>query len=496
MSVRFDANSDTLSRTTDLPSQSAYTVCGWARVTARRSSMWETICTMGESATDANDHTQLLFRADDAGQFSLNSAGGFTNFASSPAVGEWFFWALRMEGTGAGQVTGYWRGLNASSFVTVASSQTSFTPAHIGVGSNTWVDEWLNGRIAAVKAWNAVLTAAELEREMLSYRAVRRADLYLETPLVAATVADNVTDFSGNARNWTIGGTLTVEDGPPILWAPGRGSRFSSFVSAGGGDTGLTVADGAFALSLDAPALTQANTLSVNALAFGLAIEAPALVQANTLAPSDAAIALGIESPALTQQNSLAVQDTALGLSLEAPTLTQANTLVPQDAAVALTIDNPTLGAGATLAPQDAAIGLALDAPSLSQANVLAVQDSAIALGIESPTLSLATLLALSDIAIALGLEAPILLQANNLVVQDGRILLGIDAPSLVQANTLALQDLLVALTIDELGSVDFVHFGRIASLRQIAAIASVRQSAAIRSLRQRAAVEPFEPEN
>lgn len=247
---------------------------------------------------------------------------------------------------------------------------------------------------------------------------------------------------------------LRMADADPsasFFWALLFGS------SAGGGSTTLTVADAVVALTMDSPSLTQANTLSVNDLAIALAIDAPSLTQQNTLAVQDAAIALSIDSPSLTQQNTLAVQDSAIALAIDSPALTQANVLAPADATIGLTMD--------------------------------------------SPTLSLSTLLDLAELRIALGIESPILAQQNVLAPQDASIALAIDGLSLTQANTLAVQDALIALFLDAGtvtvdGLTEYVTFGRITSLRQLAAIASLRQSGAVRSLRPDVAVETFVPES
>lgn len=87
-----------------------------------------------------------------------------------------------------------------------------------------------NGRITAIKWWSASLSAEEREAERYNFLPRRYANLEGFYPCIQAVAADNVEDWSGNGRGFTAGGTLTVEDGPPISW--GAGSVWHPFVAA------------------------------------------------------------------------------------------------------------------------------------------------------------------------------------------------------------------------------------------------------------------------
>jgi len=93
-----------------------------------------------------------------------------------------------------------------------------------------------NGRIAAFKFWDANLDGLA-EQERWSYEAYNRDNLYLEWPMIDASAANLGVDISGNGRAGTVNGTLTVEDGPPILWNAQRHRKTYIFPAAGGGGT-------------------------------------------------------------------------------------------------------------------------------------------------------------------------------------------------------------------------------------------------------------------
>jgi hypothetical protein len=127
----------------------------------------------------------------------------------------WYHATVTCAGTGANQIIGY---LNGVSDV-VGTGHASVTAETFSIGYDPIYAGVIDGRAAAVKFWGAVLTANEILNEMRYFAPVRWANISGWYPMVNVVVADNLIDMSGTA-NLTAGGTLTVEDGPPILWAP------------------------------------------------------------------------------------------------------------------------------------------------------------------------------------------------------------------------------------------------------------------------------------
>ena len=92
----------------------------------------------------------------------------------------------------------------------------------ISAGTNMYLgndeySEWLNGRLAHVKIWNAQLTQAEIQQEMYTIRPQRYANLWCWMPMIE-TGSSRDNEWSGSGNTWTENGTLSDEDGPPISW--------------------------------------------------------------------------------------------------------------------------------------------------------------------------------------------------------------------------------------------------------------------------------------
>jgi len=92
-----------------------------------------------------------------------------------------------------------------------------FTETNIALGKSIQWGDWINGRIAAFKLWDATLTAAEIQLEMQTYVPQRLANINRWTPLLPGTT-ERLADYSGSGLNWTSGGTPTDESDPPIVW--------------------------------------------------------------------------------------------------------------------------------------------------------------------------------------------------------------------------------------------------------------------------------------
>lgn len=209
MACRFTVDADQLSRSTSPTSGTAWTMMGWFYLTV-----------------DRNAFTTFFNRDDGAG-------GGYLYVGTNSTGTTLMLDANGTSGTGTNLATGAWRHL-----AYVRSSATAHTLYLDGVSDITlsvnqgngtgrlFVAEdgsaaFLNGRAFAIKVWDAAaLTLAEVLQEMRQIMPVRTNGLWLFSPLIS--VGDAATDYSGNARNWTVGGTLTDEAPPSIPWKQGR----------------------------------------------------------------------------------------------------------------------------------------------------------------------------------------------------------------------------------------------------------------------------------
>lgn len=152
--------------------------------------------------------------------------GGLVQLDANPlSLGVWTFIALSRTGLGANQTTAYRRQAGDAALTsqtgTFNAGQTMNEEVVLSNGFGLAAG-WFPGRIAALKQWSAALTEAELLAESYRYRPIRLANLHSWRPMVAPTVSEAALDFSGNGRNLTPNGALTIEDGPPIGWWQGR----------------------------------------------------------------------------------------------------------------------------------------------------------------------------------------------------------------------------------------------------------------------------------
>lgn len=235
MAVRINAAGEYLARTANLPSSTNFTMCGWTLLTVRASQFqyWGIENNFGSPASD-----YMLIGYRSTGAFEIARPGGPLSFGVDPA-GAWFFYYLRCQGTGATDFqAGIYRPGIDTTFLQKVLPGRSFTPAALWVGNDSW-DEYCNGLYAATKVWDTVLTDAELYREMWSYVPRRFANLNLWSPHFSGS-SERIRDYGANGYDWTEGGTLTDEAGPPITWGialpafPPQGvQKFGDIVQSG-----------------------------------------------------------------------------------------------------------------------------------------------------------------------------------------------------------------------------------------------------------------------
>ena len=220
MSLRFDASGDSLTRTTNLPTITAFTMMGWFYLVSDTNAD-EPFFEIGH-ATNINSTYMALFDGGGNNHFTLwNGNGGLDSVTLNMST--WYHIAMTVAGTGAGQFKGY---LNGALSITHAGNAAP-TSAKLWIANDTLATH-LNGRAAAIKIYSAVLTVDEIAQEMWFYRPIRTANLNTWLPCVDPTTNNNATDISGNGYNMTVNGTLGFEDGPPIAWGPTRRNIYSA----------------------------------------------------------------------------------------------------------------------------------------------------------------------------------------------------------------------------------------------------------------------------
>jgi hypothetical protein len=213
MAVRFDALADFLTRTTALPATALpFTTMGWVSLAVAPGAGAAMCCLYWGANTTGDNQYWLGAQGGPPLRPQVYVTGGANFFGTSTLVVDiWVHLALSIAGSGATDVKAYVNGVQEGSGV----GATTQTPQRLTIGrSEAGPAENWNGRIAAVKFYNVVLTAQEIQAEMAQYLPVRTSNLFAWLPLLAHT---DTQDYTGLA-SWTVGGTLATENGPPIPW--------------------------------------------------------------------------------------------------------------------------------------------------------------------------------------------------------------------------------------------------------------------------------------
>ena len=226
MTVRFDATTEALSRSANLPPVNSWTCLIRAKRSAARGA--ESTLISLESSGGANGEYLYLTSSNVLAIFG--SSSGAVTFASTPSVGVEFDCALIKN---SGTLTGYWKQVGSSTWITASgASVTAYTPAVFRLG-NDESNSWHNGTICHAKLWDRVLTDNELLAESFFRRVMYPTSLNGHWPLETHT---DLTDRSGNGRSLTATGTLATEES---AWQPWKaGARVMRRVASGGGGAG------------------------------------------------------------------------------------------------------------------------------------------------------------------------------------------------------------------------------------------------------------------
>jgi hypothetical protein len=214
MAVRFDAEGEAYVGTTGLPGHT-WTVTFWAMISVDRDYYSSFISIDSSSA-----YTEFATDLDGVTPKVYNSIMGSVQATSAMTPGTWYAMAFVLnDATSTGTL--YW-GTDPNALSSVTSSAGGFTPTDFRIGHYRSSGEWLNGRMAAVKLWNSVLSAPQIAIELQSYDPIVTANLLR----VHKLRVPETTDYSGNGYTLTAQGAgATTEADPPIpdgIQEPGR----------------------------------------------------------------------------------------------------------------------------------------------------------------------------------------------------------------------------------------------------------------------------------
>lgn len=214
MAVRFNAAAESLTATASLPSITAFTVMGWFNANSFSSLSSASIFFRFGDATGSNAY--YIYTTSGASANPIISTGTSNSFdgGTNLNTNQWYHVAMVVRGTGAGQVEGWFDGVQNSAVT--ADGNASNTAGKLWIGSDA-LSETFDGRVAFVKVWGAALPAAEIVQEMRVGRPVRLANLWGFFPMFPGS-GERTRDYSGLGNTLTENGTLTDEDPPPVSY--------------------------------------------------------------------------------------------------------------------------------------------------------------------------------------------------------------------------------------------------------------------------------------
>jgi len=231
MAVGIDGSAgDYLSYATPPGYNAAYTIMGWWYFAGNGT--YQHAFHLG-----ADDHSSWSSQSDFLGCLGNDlrggCAGGTANsYTTGSALTNNTWYHVAMVRSSSTSMTIYLNGVSDISFANNVGSRAAATHVLIGQVNNFP----LIGRLAGVKAYTAALSAAEVLAESYSFIPSRWANLWAYLPMWGASPE---VDYSGNDRSFTVVGTLTHEDNPPIgIYPPWGGcagwqGEFTAAVAGG-----------------------------------------------------------------------------------------------------------------------------------------------------------------------------------------------------------------------------------------------------------------------
>lgn len=219
--IQADAAGDFATRTAGgFPNNNPVTICFYARRDANVDA-GGTFWSFGGPTNTPENYLTFYNENSDGHNFRWEQFGGAQSAFLDMTEDAWYFIAIVVAGTGANQTTFYRR---LFSDVALTSSTHTFNNGDAytkeQIHQNPYNLATVNrGSITSLKIWQAALSEAELLLESQHYTPQRTSNLFASYPMDDdVTVNSALTDTSGNGRNYTAAGALTLTaDGPVLL---------------------------------------------------------------------------------------------------------------------------------------------------------------------------------------------------------------------------------------------------------------------------------------
>lgn len=245
MAIIFDAASDRLLRTANLPSyDSNYTVLMWVQFASYSGAgIYSTLWTLNRnSGSDAADAVYIKGASASASQFGIyaqgNGGAGFSEAfqLTDRTTNTWYCVALVRS---ANNLRTLYVGTlsaalaSATTLTATYSARSAPTRMEIGGFASGNIDPLSasGGRVGVTKIWTEALTLGQLIAAQYVYHPVWLSNLHIYSPMFQGS--QRVDDWSNNGYDWTEAGTLTDDSNPPIS----IGGRSVRVIGQGSGAT-------------------------------------------------------------------------------------------------------------------------------------------------------------------------------------------------------------------------------------------------------------------
>lgn len=240
-------------RTTNVPSGN-FTFCGWVYVISIPTT-FGTIFFRGASTLGGHGDEWPFFGINQStSKLHLYTGAEDVEGSTTLSTGVWYHVALVRNASNDWKF--YLNGVQDGS----ATSEGTNTSSAMALGCDIpWNSNKSNNTQAGVKIYSTNLNAVQLQQEIKSFTPATTTNLIAWLPMVNASVADCAIDYSG-VGNFTVAGTPTLAQGPPIPWGTILNPKI--FLGVGGG--GVTVTPSIFTgtFSNFAPSISGAAAIS------------------------------------------------------------------------------------------------------------------------------------------------------------------------------------------------------------------------------------------
>jgi hypothetical protein len=228
VAIRFSASDEAIKFTTE--PANPWTVTFNFKLTSDRND-WSAMFAVESGDPGANTSGQILVTTDTSGvDLQANDGTGGTGLGVSATVGVWGKCAVSV-GNAPNTFIVYVANTLAGALDVNNIGTVSLSGLDRFLFGNNSFGEFIDGVIDNIKIFNSVLSQAQIEAELETRDQVLTP--YIHLPMVGADVTAQLADTSGNGRNGTALGTLSIETGAPI---DGGGITGSGTGVAGGAE--------------------------------------------------------------------------------------------------------------------------------------------------------------------------------------------------------------------------------------------------------------------